>query len=92
MSRPDQRTMPESAIARGAIPSSGIASVERVAIVPRLLRLKDAARYLSMGAKALRQLINSGRLPYVQLGKNAPFLVDRRDLDEFIERHKIGAQ
>ena len=43
--------------------------------------------------KRLRQLINSGELPYLQLqGKNSPFLVDRRDLDKFIDRHKIGFQ
>jgi excisionase family DNA binding protein len=66
--------------------------VERLAIAPRLLRLKDAATYLSMGTKALRQLISSGKLPYVQMGANSPFLVDRRDLDKFIEKHKVGAQ
>jgi excisionase family DNA binding protein len=66
--------------------------VERLAIAPRLLRLRDAAEYLSMGTKALRQLIHSRKLPYVQLDKNSPFLVDRRDLDKFIERHKVGAQ
>lgn len=65
---------------------------ERLAIAPRLLRLKDAAEYLSLGTKALRQLINSGKLPYVKLGPNSPFLVDRRDLDKFIDRHKVGAQ
>jgi excisionase family DNA binding protein len=64
---------------------------ERLAIAPRLLRVKDAAEYLSLGVKQLRGLINSGRLPYVQLGVNSPFLVDRRDLDKFIERHKVGA-
>jgi excisionase family DNA binding protein len=68
------------------------AQLERLAIAPRLLRLKDAALYLSMGTKALRQLISSGKLPYVQMGANSPFLVDRRDLDKFIERHKVGAQ
>ncbi|HEV8131285.1 MAG TPA: helix-turn-helix domain-containing protein [Acidobacteriota bacterium] len=60
---------------------------------PRLMRTSEAARYLGLGAKALRQLINSGELPYLQLqGKNSPFLVDRRDLDKFIDRHKIGSQ
>ena len=49
--------------------------------------------YLSMqGKKALRQLISSGKLPYVQMGANSPFLIDRRDLDKFIEKHKVGAQ
>jgi hypothetical protein len=64
--------------------------VARTAISPRLLRLVDAARYLSMGAKALRGLIGRGELRYVQVSKNAPFLIDLRDLDEFIERHKLN--
>jgi excisionase family DNA binding protein len=66
---------------------------DRPAVVPRLMRTGEAARYLGLGAKGLRQLINSGELPYLQLqGKNSPFLVDRRDLDKFIDRHKIGSQ
>jgi excisionase family DNA binding protein len=69
-----------------------IATVERRTIAPRLLRLKDAAEYLSMGTKALRHLINSKKLPYVQLGLNSPFLIDVRDLDKFIERHKVNEQ
>lgn len=57
------------------------------------MRTGEAARYLGIGAKALRQKINSGELPYLQLqGKNSPFLVDRRDLDRFIDGHKIGSR
>jgi excisionase family DNA binding protein len=67
--------------------------LDRPQIIPRLMRTGEAARYLGLGAKALRQLINSGQLPYVQLqAKNSPFLIDRRDLDKFIDRHKIGSQ
>jgi hypothetical protein len=29
-----------------------------------------------------------GRLPVVQDGEGAPFLLDVRDLDDYIERHK----
>jgi excisionase family DNA binding protein len=76
---------------RLTLPAPALVTAERPTIAPRLLRLKAAAEYLSMGTKALRHLINSGALPYVQLGANSPFLVDRRDLDKFIERHKVGA-
>jgi excisionase family DNA binding protein len=59
-------------------------------LMPRLLRTSDAARYLGLGSKVIRQLIVSGRLPYVQLKPgNSPFLLDRRDLDKFIEAHKV---
>jgi len=66
---------------------------DRPRLVPRLMRTGEAARYLGLGAKALRHLITSGQLPYLQLQrKNSPFLIDRRDLDRFIDRHKIGSQ
>jgi excisionase family DNA binding protein len=59
-------------------------------LIPRLLRTSDAARYLGLGSKVIRQLIVSGRLPYVQMKPgNSPFLLDRRDLDKFIEAHKV---
>jgi excisionase family DNA binding protein len=59
-------------------------------IPPRLLDLADAARYLSMGDKALRALIQRGELPYVQsIAGRSPYLLDVRDLDKWVERSKI---
>jgi len=53
------------------------------------MRLKQAAQYLSVSDKRIRQLILSGDLPYVQLQPgNSPFLLDVRDLDKFIEAIK----
>lgn len=67
-------------------------SKSQVALVPRLLRTHEAARYLGLGSKAIRGLILSGKLPYVQMKPgNSPFLLDRRDLDRFIEMHKTPA-
>lgn len=64
----------------------------RPLIAPRLLRTAEAARYLGLGAKAIRRLILAGELPYVQMRPgNSPFLLDRRDLDRFIEIHKFVA-
>lgn len=58
-------------------------------ISPRLLDLADAARYLSMGDKALRALIQRGGLPYVQtIAGRSPYLLDIRDLDQWIEKSK----
>ena len=55
----------------------------------RLLRCTDAAEYLGIGKKAIRALITSGELPYVQLKPgNSPYLIDVRDLDRFIEARK----
>lgn len=57
---------------------------------PRLLRVRDAARYLSVGAKAVRAAILRGEIPAIQLkpGGNSPFLLDVRDLDRWIETNK----
>jgi excisionase family DNA binding protein len=55
----------------------------------RLLRCSQAARYLGVGRKRIRQLIVCGELPFVQLTPgNSPFLIDVRDLDRFIEARK----
>jgi excisionase family DNA binding protein len=54
----------------------------------RLLRLKDAAIYLSLSPWKLRRLIWEGRLPVVQDCEGSPFLFDRHDLDSYVESHK----
>jgi hypothetical protein len=59
---------------------------------PRLLRLKPAAAYLSISVGALRGLIQKGEIEVVKVsehGEHAPWLVDVRTLDEFIQRNKI---
>lgn len=55
---------------------------------PRLLRTKAAAQYLSLSAWKLQALIQAGELPVIKYGENTPHLVDVRDLDSWIERHK----
>jgi len=65
---------------------------DRQALLPRLLRTKAAAQYLGLGEKAIRALILRGELAYVQMRPgNSPFLLDVRDLDRFIEQHKMRA-
>jgi excisionase family DNA binding protein len=54
----------------------------------RLLRTREAAHYLSLSPWKVRRLIQDGRLPVVQDGDGAPFLLDVRDLDGYIERNK----
>jgi excisionase family DNA binding protein len=56
---------------------------------PRLLRCSDAAHYLGVGKKRIRELIARKELPCVQLQPgNSPFLLDVRDLDRFVEARK----
>ena len=74
-------------------PQTDRAMMRAERVSPRLLRTAEAARYIGVGQKALRALIQAGDLPYVQLrAHNSPFLIDVRDLDEFIEARKIPAR
>jgi excisionase family DNA binding protein len=57
-------------------------------IARRLLRLKPAAEYLALSTARLRTLIQTGELPAVITGEGAPWLVDIRDLDSWIEQKK----
>jgi excisionase family DNA binding protein len=54
----------------------------------RLLRLKQAAQYVSLSPWKLRKLIQDGQLPIVKYGENTPWLLDVRDLDGWVEGHK----
>jgi excisionase family DNA binding protein len=54
---------------------------------PRLLRILEAARYLSSTPWFVRTLIWTKEIPYVRAGKR--HLVDRRDLDAYIESVKV---
>jgi excisionase family DNA binding protein len=61
-------------------------------IPPRLLDVDDAARYLAMSDKGVRELIAQAELPYIQkLPGRSPYLLDVRDLDKWIERAKTSA-
>ncbi len=84
---------PRPSYAIGAILADGTRALRRVRaaaeISPRLLDLADAARYLSMGDKSLRKLIQKGELPFVQtIAGRSPYLLDIRDLDRWIEKSK----
>jgi len=59
--------------------------------MPRLLRLKAAAQYLSLSPWKLRRLIQDGLIPVVQDCDGSPFLLDIRDLDRYVERNKRTA-
>ncbi len=55
-------------------------------VSPRLLTLPEAAHYLGCTLWSIRELIWKGQLPYTRFGKR--FQVDRRDLDELVDREK----
>ena len=55
-------------------------------IVPRLLRITDAAQYLSCTFTFIETLIREKKVPSIKLGKRR--LIDTIDLDRFVEREK----
>jgi excisionase family DNA binding protein len=57
----------------------------------RLLRVRQAATYLSLSCWSLRNLIAAGKLPAVQINEGGPFLIDLADLDRFVESNKHTA-
>lgn len=58
----------------------------------RLMRLKESASYLSMSPWQLRRIIQSGELAVIRQSGNghAPFLLDRAELDSWIDRAKVN--
>jgi len=58
----------------------------------RMLTVKEAAKNLGMCTDVVRQLIKQRRIPYIPKGTGAKRLhvvIDRCDLDRFIESRKI---
>lgn len=56
----------------------------------RLLRLRPASEYLSVSPATLRTLCQRGELPIIKLAEagHSPWLLDVRDLDNWIDRTK----
>ncbi len=75
-----------------------IASLLRVLVAKnqqrprRLMRLKESATYLCISPWQLRRLIQTGEVAVIRQSENghAPFLLDRADLDSWIERVKAN--
>jgi len=59
-------------------------------ISPRLLRTKQAAVYLGLSVRTIRNLAQQGQLPYVSEGNGSPWRFDLKDLERYIETHKIS--
>jgi excisionase family DNA binding protein len=64
-----------------------VAKIETV-VEPRLLSVKAAAQYLSTSAWTVRQLGWHKKIPMVRLGRSVAF--DKKDLDAYVERVKLG--
>jgi len=69
-------------------PGSSQPAITKPSLAKRLLRVREAAEYLSISPWKLRRLIQDGLLPIVQASEGGAWRVDVRDLDVFIERNK----
>ena len=58
-------------------------------LAPRALDVRQAAKYLGVTVWLIRNLIWRGELPAVLAGKR--FIIDRHDLDLWLERQKEAA-
>jgi excisionase family DNA binding protein len=55
---------------------------------PRMLKMTDAAAYLGAHPNAVREMVRRREIPYVKIGHT--YLIDKLDLDRYIEKNKIG--
>jgi excisionase family DNA binding protein len=58
---------------------------EKLNVKAGLLRLSDAATFLSVSTKTVRELIKARRLKLVTVNDGSPWLISLRELDRFIE-------
>ena len=59
-------------------------------VLKRLYNLSEASVYLGRSTWSVRRLIWDGALPSVKAGGRVH--VDVRDMDEFVEKHKVTEQ
>lgn len=68
----------------------GTNALQKSSQVPLLLSGRETARVLSISLRTLARLTAAGSIPCVRIGRR--LLFDPRDLTEFIDRRKQGAQ
>ncbi|MDA2928734.1 excisionase family DNA-binding protein [Acidobacteria bacterium AH-259-O06] len=77
--------MPETPVNGGSAEGT---SDHQTNVLPRarLLDYKAAGAYMSLSYWSLRELVLNGEIPHLKFGKKV--LIDRRDLDDWIESRK----
>jgi excisionase family DNA binding protein len=70
---------------------NSIPNLQEVAPRQRLVKVKEAAAYLSISPWSLRKLVQGQEIPIVRLQDRGPWLLDVRDLDRFVEARKMYA-
>jgi excisionase family DNA binding protein len=62
--------------------------IDNTAITPRVLKTRQAARYLAISAWKLRNIVQAGEIACIISDGTSPWLFDIHDLNDWIERHK----
>ena len=75
---------PESRTGEGL--QGGTLVVQSNALSPRLLSYEAATAYLSLSYWSIRHMVVEGHIPHIKVGKRV--LIDVKDLDDWIEKHK----
>ena len=63
--------------------------MKHIVVEPRLLSQHEAARYLGISYWTVRDLVFRRDIPFVKIGRRV--LVDRLDLNAYLDRSKIHA-
>lgn len=61
-------------------------------ISPRLLPLKEAAKWLGLTTWAMRERVWSGDIPVIRFPGGRKMFIDTKDLEGFIEKNKAVIQ
>jgi hypothetical protein len=77
-------TMPKTKLKLKRVTPFPIPQSIPVVIIPRVLKIPDAAKYLSATPWFVEQLLRSGEVPSFIQGKDR--VVDCRELDKYVER------
>jgi excisionase family DNA binding protein len=60
-------------------------------VTPRAYKTPLASQYLGLSRRGLLDLVDQGRMPCIKAGARS-FLFDVKDLDAFMDAHKIGGE
>lgn len=60
--------------------------VQGLGVEPRFMTLEDVANFLNVSVPQVYSLVRSRELPAIKIGGRGIWRVDRRQLDEYIER------
>gem|GEM_PF-1247698 len=59
---------------------------------PRLLTIMETAEFLGCSRTNVYGLVDAGELPVITVGKSRGYRIDRRDIEEFLQRRKFHKQ